>query len=96
MKLWEVSDAVDFQLELLALRKAYFVLEGNFATYKLTVQSELKNAVDSVVVSKNEEVDFWKTEYLDTQTFWNSKGFWFGLGATAIVIVEVIINLAKQ
>ena len=91
-----MNDALNFQLELLALRKAYFALDANFANYRMIVQTELKNAVDSVVLSKDEEVDFWHTQYDDTQTFWNSKGLWFGLGATAVIIVEIILNLAKQ
>jgi hypothetical protein len=92
----DVSDAVDFQLELLALRKAYFVLEGNFALYKTTVESELKEKIDSVVVNKDAEVKHWKDSYEDEQSFWNSKGLWYGLGAATIVIIEIIINLAKK
>lgn len=91
-----MNDALNFQLELLALRKAYFALEGNFATYKMTVQQDIRQQVDSVVANKDGEVKFWKDEYMDTQTFWNSKELWFGLGATAVIIVEVILNLAKQ
>lgn len=80
----------------MALRKAYFVLEGNFATYKSVVKTEMAEKIDSVITNKNEEVNFWKDEYEDTQTFWNSKGLWAGIGATAVIIVEIIINLAKK
>jgi anti-sigma-K factor RskA len=49
-----------------------------------------------VVVNKNAERDFWKEQYEDEQTFWNSKGLWYGLGVATVVIIEVIINLAKD
>jgi len=91
-----MNDVLNFQLELLALRQAYFTLSDNFTLYRTTINSVLQDRIEDVKKTKDAETQHWKTEYEKTQSFWNSKELWYGLGAATIIVIEIILNLAKQ
>lgn len=87
-----ISDGVDYMMELYNLRRAYFDLDNNFANYRYTAEIVLQDKVGEVTVNMQKEIDYWKLAWENDNKWYDT--FWFGLltGVITIVALTFAVN----